>query len=238
MALRLIAALSVHRLTTGGDIYVPIGATAAELRDTLCLFQPGIEDMGGEPATTCSSMVADLPARDPEDRQRPVHLQGPGHRAVLPRPQEGHRLRRPDREARRSPVRRRPGPRLLQRHPPAHGADRRDHLRHRLPDLAVPDRVAGAPRRAHRLPLLRRAQRPAHGPAAAGLLHLLHPALRAAALPRRAPARRGVLPAEGARRRHHAQLSAPTPPPWTSPPRPAAAPSPSTSPRRRTPCAP
>jgi hypothetical protein len=80
------------------------------------------------------------------------------------------------------------------------------HLRLRLPDLAVPDRVAGAPRRAHRLPLLRRTQRPADGPAAAGLLHLLHPALRAAALPRRAPARRGVLPAEGPRRRHHAQL--------------------------------
>jgi hypothetical protein len=51
MALRLIAALSVHRLTTGGDIYVPIGATAAELRDTLCLFHPGFEDMGGEPAS-------------------------------------------------------------------------------------------------------------------------------------------------------------------------------------------
>ncbi|MFE8035268.1 DUF6079 family protein [Thiohalocapsa marina] len=57
MALRLIAALSVHRLTTGGDIYVPIGATAAELRDTLCLFHPGIEDMGGEPATDLLGMV-------------------------------------------------------------------------------------------------------------------------------------------------------------------------------------
>jgi len=57
MALRLIAALSVHRLTSGGDIYVPIGATAAELRDTLCLFQPGIEDMGGEPATDLLGMV-------------------------------------------------------------------------------------------------------------------------------------------------------------------------------------
>ncbi|PZN12958.1 MAG: ATPase, partial [Proteobacteria bacterium] len=39
-----------HRLTTGGDIYVPVGPTAEELRDTLCLYQPGIEDMGGEPA--------------------------------------------------------------------------------------------------------------------------------------------------------------------------------------------
>jgi len=36
-ALRLIHALSVHRLTTG-DIYVPLGATADELRDDLCLY--------------------------------------------------------------------------------------------------------------------------------------------------------------------------------------------------------
>ena len=50
MAQRVIAGLSVHRLTTGGDIYVPVGPTAAELRDTLCLYQPGIEELGGDPA--------------------------------------------------------------------------------------------------------------------------------------------------------------------------------------------
>lgn len=50
MALRVISGLSVHRLTTGGDIYVQVGPTAAELRDTLCLYQPGIEEMGGDPA--------------------------------------------------------------------------------------------------------------------------------------------------------------------------------------------
>jgi hypothetical protein len=50
MALRVIDALSVQRLTTGGDIYVPLGPTAEELRDTLCLYQPGIEEMGGDPA--------------------------------------------------------------------------------------------------------------------------------------------------------------------------------------------
>lgn len=50
MALRLISGLSVHRLTTGGDIYVPVGPTALELRDSLCLFQLGIEEMGGDPA--------------------------------------------------------------------------------------------------------------------------------------------------------------------------------------------
>lgn len=45
MALRLIHALSVQRLTTG-DIYAPIGATAEELRDRLCLFDPLVAEMG------------------------------------------------------------------------------------------------------------------------------------------------------------------------------------------------
>ena len=57
MALRIIDGLSVHRLTTGGDIHVPVGPTAEELRDTLCLFQPGIEDMGGEPEADLLSLV-------------------------------------------------------------------------------------------------------------------------------------------------------------------------------------
>ncbi|MGC9469821.1 MAG: DUF6079 family protein [Anaerolineae bacterium] len=38
-ALRIIHGLSVHRLTTG-DIYAPLGATAEELRDSLCLYLP------------------------------------------------------------------------------------------------------------------------------------------------------------------------------------------------------
>ena len=46
MALRLIRALSLHRLTTG-DIFAPIGATAEELRDRLCLYEPLIAEMGG-----------------------------------------------------------------------------------------------------------------------------------------------------------------------------------------------
>jgi len=57
MAARIIDGLSVHRLTTGGDIYVPIGPTAEELRDTLCLFQPGVGDMGGEPAADLLTIV-------------------------------------------------------------------------------------------------------------------------------------------------------------------------------------
>jgi predicted ATPase len=56
MALQLIQALSVHRLTTG-DIYAPLGATAEELRDGLCLFQPGIEDLGGVPSDDLLSQV-------------------------------------------------------------------------------------------------------------------------------------------------------------------------------------
>ena len=47
MALRLIHALSVHRLTTG-DMYAPMGASAEELRDRLCLFDPLIEELGSD----------------------------------------------------------------------------------------------------------------------------------------------------------------------------------------------
>ena len=56
MALRLIHALSVHRLTTG-DIYANLGATAEELRDGLCLYQPDIEELGGNPADDLLSQV-------------------------------------------------------------------------------------------------------------------------------------------------------------------------------------
>ena len=49
MALRLLHALSVHRLTTG-DIYSQLGPTPAELRDMLCLYHPVVEEMGSEPA--------------------------------------------------------------------------------------------------------------------------------------------------------------------------------------------
>ena len=56
MALRIIHALSVHRLTHG-DIYSPLGATPQELRDGLCLYQPGIEDLGGDPSDDLLSQV-------------------------------------------------------------------------------------------------------------------------------------------------------------------------------------
>ncbi len=49
LAVRLLHALAVHRLTTG-DIYSKLGPTPAELRDKLCLYHPAVEEMGSEPA--------------------------------------------------------------------------------------------------------------------------------------------------------------------------------------------
>ena len=56
VALRVIHGLSVHRLTHQ-DVHAPLGATAAELRDGLCLYQPEIEDLGGEPADDLLTLV-------------------------------------------------------------------------------------------------------------------------------------------------------------------------------------
>jgi hypothetical protein len=56
MAVRVIHALSIHRLTVG-EIYSAIGATAEELRDSLCLFQAGIDELGGDPADDLLSQV-------------------------------------------------------------------------------------------------------------------------------------------------------------------------------------
>jgi hypothetical protein len=56
MAIRIIEGLSVHRLTTG-DLYTPLGLTPEELRDGLCLFHPGVVEMGGEPADDLLSLV-------------------------------------------------------------------------------------------------------------------------------------------------------------------------------------
>ena len=57
LALQIIHALSIHRLTTGGDIHIPIGPTAEELRDSLCLYHVGIADMGGDPAVDLLGLV-------------------------------------------------------------------------------------------------------------------------------------------------------------------------------------
>ncbi len=56
LAFRIIHALSVHRLTVG-DINAPIGATPRELRDSLCLFQKEVEELGGDPADDLLTLV-------------------------------------------------------------------------------------------------------------------------------------------------------------------------------------
>ena len=49
MALRIINGLSIHRLTTG-DISAKIGATASELQNNLCLYEPMVAEMGDKDA--------------------------------------------------------------------------------------------------------------------------------------------------------------------------------------------
>lgn len=49
LALRLVQALGVHRLTTG-DFHSEMGATAYELRDTLSVYDPAVAELGGDPA--------------------------------------------------------------------------------------------------------------------------------------------------------------------------------------------
>lgn len=56
MATRIIHGLSVHRLTTG-DIYTPVGATPEELRDSLCLYDANVGDLGGVPSEDLLSLV-------------------------------------------------------------------------------------------------------------------------------------------------------------------------------------
>ncbi len=56
MALRIIYALSIHRLATR-DIYATIGAPPEELRDALCLFDPTVAELGGDPAEDLLSLV-------------------------------------------------------------------------------------------------------------------------------------------------------------------------------------
>ncbi len=56
LALRIVHALSVHRLTTH-DLYAPVGVTAQELKDTLCLYQEGVAELGGNLADDLLSLV-------------------------------------------------------------------------------------------------------------------------------------------------------------------------------------
>ena len=57
---RIIDALTIHRLTTG-DIYVPMGATRAELRDDLCLLPEGLPELDAFfLETTIDSVIAEI----------------------------------------------------------------------------------------------------------------------------------------------------------------------------------
>ena len=84
MAMRVIHALSVHRLTIG-DIYAGLGATAGELRDGLCLYQPGIEDLGGDPADDLLSQVETVLREIHKTVSGPVHLFQPSQSPILSR---------------------------------------------------------------------------------------------------------------------------------------------------------
>jgi hypothetical protein len=58
-AIRIVHALSVHQLTTA-DIYAPIGATAEELRDDLCLMLPVPEKDAGFLRTLVETVLKEL----------------------------------------------------------------------------------------------------------------------------------------------------------------------------------
>ena len=82
MAIRII-----HALGSSADdrrYTHSLGATAEELRDALCLYQPGIEGLGGDPADDLPFSGGNGTARDPQDGQRPVHLLQPRQPPVLP----------------------------------------------------------------------------------------------------------------------------------------------------------
>ena len=59
VAIRIIHALSVHRLTTG-DIYAPLGATPEELRDDLCLILPTPEKDAAFLKTLVEKVLAEI----------------------------------------------------------------------------------------------------------------------------------------------------------------------------------
>lgn len=56
LAVRLIQGLAVQRLTVS-DVYTPIGITAKKLRDQLCLYDPMVVEMGGDPEGDMESQV-------------------------------------------------------------------------------------------------------------------------------------------------------------------------------------
>ena len=179
MALRIVHALSVHRLTHR-DVHAPLGATADELRDALCLYQPGIEDLGGEPADDLLSQV--------ETVLREIHRTVNGQFISLNRDNRQYYLdlkKTDDYDA------------LIDKRAETLDDAQLDRYYYQaltrvmecadstyvtgVQDLGARAGVARAPGVAAWLPLLRCAERAVHGGSAARLLSLLHPAIRAAA---------------------------------------------------------
>ncbi len=176
MALRIIHALSVHRLTTG-DIYAPMGASAEELRDRLCLFDPLIAELGSdEPDKDLQTHVETVLREihktvsgqfisfNADNRQFYLDLKKTDDfDALIDKRAESLDQAQLDRfyyEA-------------LKRVMECQDADLRD----RLQNLAARTGLARAQGRPLGLSLLRRSQRALHRRAAARLLPLLHPAL-------------------------------------------------------------
>ena len=167
VALRIIHALSLHRLTTD-DIHAPLGATPEELRDDLCLILP-VPEKEAEFLKTLVEKVLDEILRTVSGQFITVNRENDQYYldlkknvdfdALIARKAEtlsagqldSHLLHGSRTGARAT----RRGPRL------------------RLSDLGARGGVAGAQGGAERLPLLRGAKRALDGPAAARLLPLL-----------------------------------------------------------------
>ena len=59
LAERIINGLAVNRLTTGG-INNPVGITTEEMRDSLCLYDPLVKELGGDPADDMKTRIESI----------------------------------------------------------------------------------------------------------------------------------------------------------------------------------
>ena len=191
VALRIIDGLSIHRLTHQ-DIHAALGATPEELRDGLCLYQAGIEDLGGEPADDLLTQVETVL----REIRRTVN--GQFISANTDNGQHYLDLKKTDDydasiEKRAETLDESQLDRYYLRGAEARAGVYGYHLRHRLQHLGARVGVDRASRIAPGLPVLRGTQRAIHGGPAARLLPVLHPTARLAALPGPEEAGRGVL---------------------------------------------
>ena len=184
VALRIVDALAVHRLTTE-DIDVPIGLTVDELRDDLCLHP---RRRAGARRRASSARRSSPSWRRSSRRSRGQFLSRNDDNGQIfldvrkdidyDQLIEERADSLDDQRARR---------RLLPRARGGTGAARRA-LRRELPHLVVRASVDGKERDAPGLPVHGRAERALHRAAPAGLLHLLPSAIRRAGVRRRGTA--------------------------------------------------